>query len=326
MYRSLGQFYPKKLRAKYKDTIICADMKINSDEFMGFLLFSSICLTLFATFMTARMLEISLALLFILEFIAVLLIVHFFSYILLVLKADAKGRIIEDILPDALQLMSSNLKAGLTTDKALLLSARPEFGPFANELNIVGKEITMGKEIGSALEEMTKRIRSEKLQKTIAIIISGLRSGGELAALLHQTAQHLRSQKFVEERVKSSVLMYVIFIFSAIGFGAPLLFALSSFLVETLTKSLGAINIPAETASAFPVMLSKVSITTDFVLTYVLISLTTTCILGSIVIGLVRKGREREGLRYIPILLPITIGVFFLIRMIISNFLGSTLL
>ena len=112
--------------------------------------------------------------------------------------------------------MASNLKSGLTVDRALLMSARPEFGPFEEELNIVGKEITIGKELDVALTNMTKRIKSDKLEKTIALIVSGLRSGGRLSSLLEQTAENLRRQKLVEDKVRSNVLMYLIFIFVAI--------------------------------------------------------------------------------------------------------------
>lgn len=319
MYRNISQFYPKSLRLKYKKLINCSGIKIHADRFMGFLIFMSICVSMAIAFFSAKLIKIHLLIIFAVCFLAM----QFLLYSLLMLRADAKGKFVEDILPDALQLMASNLRAGMTTDKALLLSARPEFGPLADELNIVGKETTMGKDLSKSLESMTERIMSEKLQKTILLITSGLRSGGELAALLSQTAQNLRTQKFVEEKVKSNVLMYVIFIFSAIGFGAPLLFALSSFLVETLSKSLGNINIPEETASQLPLTLSKVSISPNFVITYAIISLITTSILGSIVLGLIRKGKEREGIKYIPILLLFTLGVFFLVRIIISNVFGA---
>lgn len=320
MYHSLAKFYPKKLKEKYREVMACANINVNPEQFMGFVLFASLCIALAFSLVIARLISISIIILFVFFF----MLVQFLSYILLVFNADAKGKFVEDILPDVLQLISSNLRAGMTVDKALMFSVRPEFGPFSDEINIVGKEITMGKDISEALEEMSERIKSEKLKKTISLITSGLKSGGELASLLSQTAQNLRNERLIEERVRANVLMYVIFIFSAIGFGAPLLFGLSSFLVETLTASLGKINIPEETAAEFPLMLSKVTISPEFVLTYVIVSLVTTSILGAIVIGLIRKGREREGIKYIPLLLFVSLAVFFTVRFVVSNLMGST--
>ena len=128
-------------------------------------------------------------------------------YMWIGLNVDAKAKFVEKVLPDALQLMSSNLRAGLTPDRALLLSSRPEFGPLSEELNKVGREIAVGKEIDKALMKMTERIRSEKLTKTMLLIVSGLRSGGELASLLDQTARNLRAQEFVDQKIRSSIKM-----------------------------------------------------------------------------------------------------------------------
>jgi Flp pilus assembly protein TadB len=150
------------------------------------------------------------------------------------IKVDSKAKQVEQVLPDALQIMSANLKAGLTVDQALLASAKPEFGIFEKEMNRIGKEITTGKEIEFALQDSTKRIRSEKYKKTVDLIVSGLRSGGRLSELLSQTSDNLRKQGLIDEKIRSSVMMYSIFIFTAIAFGAPVLFGLSSFLVKVL--------------------------------------------------------------------------------------------
>lgn len=322
MYETLGRLYPRKTREKYKRRLCYAGSKINAERFIGFLLFFSIFAALALSFGLAKITSLSVFLLFPAFFILVQVLAH----MMLLLRADAKGRFIEDVLPDALQLMSSNLKAGLTTDKALMLSVRPEFGPLSDELNLVGKEVAVGKDISKSLLDMSDRIKSEKLHKTVLLITSGLKAGGELAPLLNHTSQNLRNQRFMEEKTKASVFMYVIFIFSAICFGSPILFSLSSFLVEVLAKNIGAIEIAPTAAAQFPIAMTKVTISSGFITMFVLLCLVTTSILGSLVLGLIRKGREREGLKFIPILLAITISIFFLVRFLISSMLGSLFL
>lgn len=320
MYRALSNIYPKNLKKKYYQLFEYHGTKIDPDKLIGFILFSCTGLALAASLLIGRLVNIPVWLMFFAFFILSLLI----SYFYLILKIDAKSKFIEDLLPDALQLMSSNLRAGHTTDKALLLSSRPEFGPLKDELNLVGKSVAMGKEIDEALIEMTKRVKSNKLRKTVLLIVSGLKSGGELASLLDQTARNLRQEKFVEQRVRSNVMMYVVFIFSAIGFGAPLLFGLSSFLVEVLTTSLSSIDIPQTTvASSMPLKFSSVNISIGFVKMFSLVSLITSSVLGSFILGLINKGKASRGIRYIPLLMAVSISMFFFVRFVIKGMLGG---
>ncbi|MEA2036370.1 MAG: type II secretion system F family protein [Nanoarchaeota archaeon] len=319
MYRFVAKFYPKKLKKIYADLLRYSGKDTNPEKFAGFIASFGF---LFA-FALAFFLGLFFKLPVVISAIASFFLFQVLVYFLLLLSADAKAKFVEEILPDVLQLMASNLRAGLTTDRALLLAARPEFGPFQNEINQVGKEITMGEEIGRALVNMTKRIRSQKLSKTVALIVSGLKSGGELASLLEQTARNLRQESLVDSRIRANVMMYVIFIFIAVCFGAPLLFGLSSFLVEVLTENMKAIKIPDTAAMTMPISFSEVSIGVDFVIMFSVIFLITASILGSLIVGLLSKGREREGIRYMPVLVIFSLAMFFLVRVGIKNMVGG---
>lgn len=320
MYRLLSKFYPKNIREQYTKLLKYANIKIHSSIFIGFVFFFGMGLALALAFYLAAFFNTPLML----TFIGLFLLFQVSVYLYLLLQVDAKARFVEEILPDVLQLMSSNLRAGLTTDKALLLSSRPEFGPFQDEINLVGKEITMGKTVKEAFLSIPERIKSDKLLKTILLIVSGLESGGELASLLEQTAENLRKQKFVEEKIKSSIMMYIIFIFAAIGIGAPMLFGLSSFLVEVLTKNIASVDLPENAMSgAMPMALSKVSISPKFIMTYAITSLISTSILGSFILGLISKGKETRGVRYIPLLIFLSLTIFFLSRSAIRGMIGG---
>ena len=50
------------------------------------------------------------------------------------LKEVEKIKKIESAFPEFLQLMASNLRAGMTIDKAMLLSSRPELAPLDSEI------------------------------------------------------------------------------------------------------------------------------------------------------------------------------------------------
>ncbi|MBI4447979.1 type II secretion system F family protein [Candidatus Woesearchaeota archaeon] len=320
MYRLFAQLIPEKLQRRYEELLFFCNIKVSPAKFVGFVLSFGLGLAIAIAFDLAFIFKTPFWLTFIVSFFCI----ELFIYMWLVLHADSRAAFIELMLPDALQLMASNLRAGMTTDKALLLSSRPEFGPLKEELDIIAKEVVIGKDLVEALLNMIKRVKSEKLKKAVLLIVSGLRAGGELASLLTQTANNLRQQKFVEDRIKSSVLTYVIFIFAAVAVGAPLLFGLSSFLVEILTNVLASVEMPETTFSAsLPIKLTKVGITPDFVINYAITSLIATSILASLTIGSIRHGKEKEGAKLIPIMILVTITVFFLVRIAISSMIGG---
>jgi len=225
----------------------------------------------------------------------------------------------EASFPDFLQLVSSNLRAGMTIDKALLLSSRKDFAPLDQEINLLGKDLVTGKQIARALKDMATRINSEKIKKTTDLIISGIRSGGDISILLEQTATTMREREFVEKKSASNVLMYVIFIFFAIAIGAPTLFSLSAVLVQVLTGILS--NIPVmESTVAIPFTLTEISVSVTFITYFSIVFLVTTNILGALVIGLVREGEEREGLKYIAPLIILSLGIFFAIKILLLSY------
>lgn len=259
-----------------------------------------------------------------LSFFVVVCLFYLYFYLNDKLKKAARIKKMEDNFPDFLQLMASNLRAGMTVDRAMILSARPEFDPLDKEILNVGKEIATGRSIEAALNEMSKRIGSEKIEKTIFLVISGLKSGGNLAILLEETSINMRERNFVEKKASSNVLMYVIFIFIAACVGAPVLFSLSSLLVETLTNVLSGLpSMETTTAMSMPFTLSRVSISITFIKYFSLVFIIVTNILAALVLGLVNKGDEKQGLKYLVPMLAISISIFFVLRWLLSGFIAS---
>jgi len=246
-----------------------------------------------------------------------------YCYLSKKLKDSARIKKMENVFPDFLQLVASNLRAGMTVSKAMLLSSREEFAPLDSEIMRVGKDITTGKDIETALLDMSKRIGSEKISKTVYLIISGIKSGGDMATLLEETAVNIKEREFIEKKSASSVLMYVIFIFFTVAIGAPALFSLSSVLVEILSKLLS--NIPAVTTASvnIPFTLSKINVSVDFIKYYCIVFILVIDVLASLVLGLVSKGEEKEGLKYLIPLIILGLSVFFIMRVVLLNFLGG---
>jgi len=230
----------------------------------------------------------------------------------------------EDIFPDFISLMASNLRAGITVDRAILLSSRKEFAPLDKEILNLGKDIVTGSEISKALTNMSERIDSDEIHKTILLIISGIRSGGNLSVLLQETASNMRERNFVRQKAASNVLMYVIFVFFAVAIGAPVLFGLSSVLVEILSKLLS--DIPtSQTSVNLPFTLTQVNISTSFIFYFSLTFVVVISILASLVLGLVSKGVEREGLKYMLPLILLSVSSFLISRTILLSYFSRFL-
>jgi len=247
-----------------------------------------------------------------------------FMHASLVTIADAKAKFVEEVLPDILRLLSANLRSGLTIDKALLLSARPEFGFLEKELKTAAKETVAGKTIERAFYELGEKVNSKLLKRTLILLTEGIARGGNLPKLLDSLAEDIREIKTLKKEVNSVVLMYVIFIFFAAGIGAPLLYSISTFLVETISKIAGSIEVKPVAMMRMPFLTFKpAAIKTSFLNMYALIAIIITSIFGGLLIGLVQEGKERAGLKYIPILLIVSLFVYFIAKMFIIRALGG---
>jgi flagellar protein FlaJ len=257
-------------------------------------------------------------------FLATELIMH----AIIILIADGRGNFVETILPDALQIISANLRSGLTPDKAILTSARPEFGPLEVELRKIAKDTLSGKSFDEAMRGMTKKIKSRVLEKTVNLLLEGLAKGGSLTNLLDSVADDVRQIRLLRGEIKSFVMMYGIFIFFAAAIGAPMLYAISTYMVETISTIGGQVNtedlLRSSTAAFINIGTQKLNISGEFLMQYSALAILITSVFGGLLIGLVQEGSEKAGFKTIPLLLGVSFGVFFLLSYMLRNIFGSS--
>ncbi|HIH16712.1 MAG TPA: hypothetical protein HA252_04875 [Candidatus Diapherotrites archaeon] len=329
-YESTASLAPKPMREAFAKQLLYADVRLEVRRFVGFLLVYSLVASLVVASVLALFLHIPPAFTF-LGFFAGFLVV---PYLMLSLSADGKGQFVERILPDALQLISSNIRAGLTTEKALIVSARPEFGPLERELKRSSTEIMSGVPVEIALNGMPGRIKSRILEQTVWLLSRGIGSGGEISDLLIQLSNNLREQNALREEEQADVSTYVILIFFSSAFGAPALYGVSSFIVQVMTAqkpNVGSINLPAGTGgvSGFTTSMlqaSKSTITVDFVVLFIEIMIVFGALFSAMTLGVINKGKEKEGLKYLPFLLLASFGVFLIVRTALLTVFGPILL
>lgn len=248
-------------------------------------------------------------------FVLGFLLAEVFFYLILVLIADKRAKEIEGYLPDALILISANLRAGMTVDKAIWSATRPEFGPLEEEMSELGRDVVGGKPFSEALISMGKRIDSSVVKQTIKLIDEGIKSGGELESLLYEIAQDIRAAERLKEEIKANTAMYIIFMFFAAMLAAPLLFGMSIKLIEIS----GLIQEPIETVPmaqlpGMPVslMFEKQRIGPDQIFLFYLIEIVIITSFAGLALGLIQEGSEKRGLKYLPALIVIGLATFLL--------------
>lgn len=323
MFR-LYTLVPSGYRRWVEDYILYSNIDIKPTDYINFIFLLGIILPTIATFsvVTFGILPLKFAIFFIWfpTFIVFIITFHF----ILVFTADKRAEFTEEVLPDALQLISSNIRSGLTVDRAILTSARPEFGPLEQELKRVAKETISGKSLEESLKTIPKRIKSRLLDRTINLLVEGISKGGNMANLLDNIAEDVRQAKTLRREIKSYVMMYAIFIFFAVGIGAPLLYSISTFLVQTMAK-FGTVETPGITVQTnLPLMkFQGVEISPQFLLKYSIAAIAISAIFGSLLIGLINEGTEKAGVKLIPILVTISLGLFWVARIVIGSIFSA---
>ncbi|VVB98845.1 Type II secretion system (T2SS), protein F [uncultured archaeon] len=243
----------------------------------------------------------------------------------LVTRANKRTAQIEAMLPNFLSIMASNIRSGVTYDRALLLSSRKEFGPLAKEIDRAAKQTVAGKPLPDALMDMARRTRSETFAKTIRLVVEGMNAGGNLAEMLEITAIDIRQSSSLKKEVTATVTVYHLFIFMAANVGAPLLFALTGFLISVFSgiRANTSVGTGVAAGASLPMFSGGEALPVDVFTDYALLAIGCTTFFSTLASGAITKGKESEGLPDLGWSLLIAYGIFFIVRGLFTVLLGQ---
>ncbi|MFH0955055.1 MAG: type II secretion system F family protein [Candidatus Micrarchaeota archaeon] len=331
VYQRIAAFVPKGFADNIRGSLSYLNINIDERKFLGFLVAYGFAMGI----AVALLLMVFLELPFLIGFFGAFIVFVGGVYVYLGMAAESKGRIVEKVLPDALQLIASNIKSGLTTERALFTSARPEFGPLEFELKRASKEIVAGSSVDKALLAMGGRIKSTTFERTVWLIAKGIRSGGQISDLLIQLSDDLREQQAVQGENQAETSMYIMLIFIAAAFGAPILFGVSSFIVSILTKQLANLpTIEVPSGAALPSQLNplmqmaqkrEIVITPEFVLVFSIAAMFVTAFFAAMTIGVINTGKAKQGWKFMPLIFIIGLFLFYAIRFGLQSVFGGLL-
>ena len=267
---------------------------------------------------------LSIAAIWVFAFVLMLFLFWILFYVIVDLKIFKRRVDIEDVLPDYLQLTASNIKSGMTIDRALWYAVRPRFGVLAKEIETVAKETMKGEDLSEALQKFADKYESVLLKRSISLLIEGLDAGGEIGDLLNKIAVNIQENKIMRREMAANVTTYVIFISFATVAAAPVLFALSGILIKVVSGIGGSLGGATSAASSagFGLSFSGTGIQYADFRIFAIVSLLITSFFSAVIIATIKKGSAKSGFRYIPIFAVITVSLFFIADKILGKLLG----
>ena len=117
----------------------------------------------------------------------------------------AKKRLgmIEEQLPDAVELMVRSLRVGHPFSSALQIVAKEVPDPLGSEMGVISDEAAYGRDVGEALKAMAERMDMQDLRFLAVAVTIQQTSGGNLAEILDGLAKVVRSRFKLFRRVKA---------------------------------------------------------------------------------------------------------------------------
>lgn len=253
--------------------------------------------------------------------LVILLILFFTFYIYYEFIIFKRTRKIEEVLPDFLEEVSINLRAGMSFDKALWNSIKPEFGILQNEIQIVAKKVMAGEDTEQALREFSTKYKSTLLEESMDMIIVGLRSGSNISEIIDKIVVSVKEAYYLNKELIASVTSYVIFISVIAVIISPLLFALSFNLME-LIKSMSEKMSSSASRGAISLSFGANKLNPkDFIL-FSKVSILIISGISSIIIADLREGSIKAGIKYVLIFMPTAYVVYVTMLTLLTSLFG----
>ena len=118
-------------------------------------------------------------------------------------KANKRMSMIEEQLPDAVELMVRSLKVGHPFASAVQIVAKEVQDPLGTEFSVIADEAAYGRDVGEALKDMAERLDMQDMRFLAVAVTIQQQAGGNLAEILAGLAQVIRARFRLFRRVKA---------------------------------------------------------------------------------------------------------------------------
>ncbi|MTH99389.1 MULTISPECIES: type II secretion system F family protein [Alphaproteobacteria] len=118
-------------------------------------------------------------------------------------KAKKRMALMEEQLPDAVELMVRSLRVGNPFISSVQIVANEVQDPLGTEFGVIADECAYGRSVGEALKDMAERLGMQDLRFLAVAVAIQQQSGGNLADILAGLAQVIRARFRLFRRVKA---------------------------------------------------------------------------------------------------------------------------
>lgn len=222
----------------------------------------------------------------------------------LVYKKQKRLDSIEEDLPDYLLQVASLLNAGMALESSFDEISKNMDGYLNDEIKRALIEIRMGKTFNDAFMDIADRCDSYNLNKAIQIIINTKESGGNLSEILIVMADDIKQTQLLKRNKKTSVMMSVMFLLVSAIIATPFSFAtiqIYTIFLESVGKTNSLIDVIPIASNGYIIIHS---------------------LLVSILIAIVMESNYKKCIKWIVIILPSSMAVFYVSKILIGTILG----
>ena len=118
-------------------------------------------------------------------------------------KANKRLSMLEEQLPDAIELMVRSLRVGHPFSSAISIVSKEVADPLASEFGVIADESAYGRDVGEALKDMAERLDMQDLRFLAVAVTIQQQSGGNLAEILAGLSKVIRARFRLFRRVKA---------------------------------------------------------------------------------------------------------------------------
>jgi tight adherence protein B len=118
-------------------------------------------------------------------------------------KAKKRIDLMDEQLPDAVELMVRSLRVGHPFSSAIAIVAKEVADPLGTEFGMIADEAAYGRDVSESLKEFAERMESQDLRFLAVAVTIQKTSGGNLAEILHGLAQVIRARFKLFRRVRA---------------------------------------------------------------------------------------------------------------------------
>ena len=124
-------------------------------------------------------------------------------YIWVNMKAKKRISMLEEQLPDAVELMVRSLRVGHPFSSAVGIVSKEVADPLGTEMGVIADEAAYGRDMGESLKAMAERLDMQDLRFLAVAVTIQQTSGGNLAEILHGLSKVIRARFRLFRRVKA---------------------------------------------------------------------------------------------------------------------------